>query len=120
MSLFDAQPLSMDEIQARYQRAASRGLDSVTLKDISGRAYRRRAYWIDLGKGPEGRTCKSCYYLQQVQFSKTYYKCGIYAITHGPGTQIATTDPACARYQRDGLPMFSIKDDRDRLPCVQP
>lgn len=33
-------------------------LQGVTLKDRSGRAYRRRPWWIDVGKGPENATCK--------------------------------------------------------------
>jgi hypothetical protein len=112
MSLFDLQPLTVDEIAARLQRVVAHGSTSVTIKDKKGRAYRRRPYWIDLGKGPEGRTCKTCHYLVRTEYAKVYFKCGTWKITGGPGTQIATTDQACARYQREGLPMFSMKDDR--------
>ena len=112
MSLFDLQPLSHDEIMARYLRAVSATRPSVTIKDRKGRVVRRRPYWIDVGKGPDGRTCKTCQYLVRTQYAKVYFKCGTWTITGGPGTQIATTDFCCSRYQRKGLPMFSIKDDR--------
>lgn len=81
----------------------------VTLKDKKGRAIRRRPYWMDVGKAAEGLTCKTCRFLVGVKFSKTYYKCGLWKITHGPGTQIATTDQACRFYGARGLPMFVLK-----------
>lgn len=108
MPLFELTPLTVEQL--RHGRQST----SVTYKDKKGRATRRRPYWVDVGKGPEGRTCKTCHYLVRTKYSKTYFKCGIYTITGGPGTQIATTDQACAQYQRKGLPMFSIKDDKER------
>ena len=104
MSLFALQPLSEDASMARHLRASSTSI-SVTLKDRKGRATRRRPYWIDLGKGPDGRTCKTCHYLVRTQYAKVYFKCGTWKITAGPGTQIATTDPCCSRYQ--------MKEDRE-------
>lgn len=108
MPLFDLTPITIDEHGKPdgWQKAG------ITYKDRKGRAYRRRPYWIDLGKGPEGKTCKTCQYLVRTEYSKVYFKCGTWKITGGPGTQIATTDQACSRYQRKGLPMFSFKDDR--------
>lgn len=114
MSLFDGLPLDPDELRLTLLR---RGVlqQTVTLRDRSGRAYRRRPYWIDHGKGPEGKTCKSCRFLTTVEFSKTYYKCGRQKITHGPGTQIAMRDPACKLYLPDGLDMLTIKSDFEPL-----
>lgn len=143
MTLFDLTPITVDQLRKGRQA-------SVTLKDKKGRAIRRRPYWIDLGKGPEGTTCKTCQYLVRTEYAfarvgicacgcggdapvatetdscngyikgqpkkfilyKVYFKCGTWKITGGPGTQIATTDPACVRYQRKGRAMFSIKEDR--------
>lgn len=84
---------------------------TITLRDKSNRAYRRRPWWVDVGPGPQGATCKRCKWLRKVQFSKTYYKCGFQTITHGPGTQIAMKDPACRFFRLDGLEMFTIKAD---------
>ncbi len=92
MSLFDLQPITVEQLRAGKQ-------SGLTYKDKKGRAYRRRPYWIDLGKGPEGLTCKTCVHLVRTQYAKTYFKCGRWKITGGPGTQIATTDPCCSRYQ---------------------
>lgn len=88
----------------------------LTLKDRKGRAYRRRPWWVDVGKGPDGATCKSCHWLTKVEFSKTYYKCGRQPITHGPGTQIAMRDAACSLYQRKGMAMIAMKPDIEPFP----
>lgn len=106
MSLFDCQLITIDPSTGKPDGWQKSGL---TWKDKKGRAYRRRPYWIDVGKAVEGLTCKTCRWLTQVQFSKSYYKCGLWKITHGPGTQIATTDQACRFYGRRGLVMFTIK-----------
>ena len=106
MSLFDLQPLTIDQLTAKplgWQKAG------VTWKDKMGRAYRRRPYWMDVGKAVDGLTCKTCRWLVRTRYSKTYFKCGLWKITGGPGTQIATTDQACRFYGREGLPMFTIK-----------
>jgi hypothetical protein len=102
MTLFELTPITTEQLRSGKQCG-------ITYKDKKGRAYRRRPYWIDLGKGPEGKTCKTCQYLVRTEYSKVYFKCGTWKITAGPGTQIATTDPCCIRYQRKGLPMFTVK-----------
>jgi len=108
MSLFDGEPDTMVTLTAKpigWQKSG------ITYKDKKGRAYRRRPYWMDVGKAADGLTCKTCRWLVRTEFSKVYFKCGRYPITSGPGTQIATTDHACAKYQREGLPMFTMKAD---------
>jgi len=106
MSLFDGEPDTMVTLTAKPVGWQKSG---ITYKDKKGRAYRRRPYHVDVGVGPLGTTCKTCRWLVKRQFSKTYFKCGLWKITHGPGTQIATTDQACRFYGKNGLPMFTIK-----------
>lgn len=105
MTLFELTPVHPDP-QGKpvgWQKAG------ITWKDKKGRAYRRRPYWMDVGKAVDGLACKTCRFLVRTQFSKTYFKCGLWKITGGPGTQIATTDHACRFYGPKGLPMFTIK-----------
>jgi hypothetical protein len=107
MGLFDGQPLELSpSFTAKpigWQKAG------ITYKDLKGRAYRRRPYWMDVGKAAEGLTCKTCRWLVRYQRAKTYMKCGLWKITGGPGTQIASTDHACRFYGKEGMPMFTIK-----------
>lgn len=96
MSLFDGQPLTKEEVEKNLIRAGARP-NSVTLKDSKGRTRRRRPFWMDVGKGPEGKTCADCG--QRQRRANTWFKCGLAQNTRGPGTDIGARDQACARFQ---------------------
>jgi len=56
------------------------------------------------GSGPEGETCKTCAHRVRLQYhGKIYQKCGKNesAWTHGRGSDIRTTDPACKFWEED-------------------
>ena len=90
MSLFDSKPLTDKDVRKHNKP------DDIMVRDKKNRIIRRRPYWKDYGKGPDGTRCKDCAHIGYVEFSKRYYKCGRVPISHGPGTQIATTDIACS------------------------
>ncbi len=93
MSLFNSEPLTEREVLARKKP------DDIMVRDKKSRIIRRRPYWKDVGRGPEGKRCKDCEFIGYVEFSKRYYKCGRVPISHGAGTQIATTDIACSFFK---------------------
>lgn len=55
------------------------------------------------GSGPAGETCKSCQYFCRIRWSpkKSFRKCGLLEAhwTHGPGTDILASAPACSMWQ---------------------
>jgi hypothetical protein len=66
------------------------------LKTRGGHAARRQAWALDLGLGPEAKTCGDCAYLiRRGSSSRHYFKCTAQVLTHGPGTDIGKKDPAC-------------------------
>ena len=58
------------------------------------------AYASVPGSGPKGETCGSCRHSWAHRPSnKRYWKCGLVSMTHGPGTDIRLSAPACLRWQ---------------------
>lgn len=55
------------------------------------------------GSGPEGKTCRDCQHKQTMgnYGCKQYIKCLLMraAWTHGPGTDIRASSPACRRFE---------------------
>lgn len=102
MSLFDQQPVSLDEIRQRM----ALGQEGGTIRKISatGKLYtvRHKPWWMLLGKGPAGQCCKGCTFLRVVRTGKRYFKCGRQSITSGPGTDIRCQDEACRLFQPKG------------------
>ena len=93
MSLFDLQPLTVEQVRAN--QAMNEG---ATIRKLSGglkpvlRTVRHKPWWMLLGKGPDGKTCGGCIHLKR---KDRYFKCGQQPITFGPGTDIRCKDQAC-------------------------
>lgn len=52
------------------------------------------------GSGPEGETCKTCRHYCVVPYhGKAYRKCALVEWTHGPGTDIKSSSPACLHWE---------------------
>lgn len=51
------------------------------------------------GVGPEGARCRDCVQFQARQFANTYYKCRLFGVTGGPGTDWSGRYPACGRFE---------------------
>lgn len=105
MGLFDGTPLTMEEIQLRYERMMAGGGTGHTIRKFSGglkpvlRTMRHKPWWEMLGKGPDGKTCGECQFLAANRRRSTYFKCGRQSITNGPGTDIRKKDTSCALFQ---------------------
>jgi hypothetical protein len=56
----------------------------------------------DYGPGPEGATCGECVHLVALHYSRTYYKCEAWKLTHGAATDFRKKWPACERYYKLG------------------
>ena len=99
MSLFDLQPLSLDEVRTRLNvqtiRKPSGGLAPVM------RTMRHKPWWMLLGKGPDDSTCRTCQHLigTTTGSGKRFYKCLMQSITNGPGTDIRMKDEACVLFE---------------------
>jgi len=54
------------------------------------------------GTGPAGETCKTCKHICRHRWSKVYLKCGMAKglWTHGPGSDIKASSPACAKWEK--------------------
>ncbi len=68
----------------------------------TGKGSRKTGYAATPGSGPAGKNCKQCehYFITSMQTAKAYRKCGLMraAWTHGPGTDIKASAPACAAF----------------------
>lgn len=53
------------------------------------------------GKGPEGRTCKTCAHIRVNRFGKNYYKCAKRGMSASAATDHRLKWPACAYYQEN-------------------
>lgn len=101
MSLFDLQPLRMEQVRANLATS-----DGATIRKLSGglkpvlRTLRHKPWWMLLGPGPEGQTCGDCAHL--TRRSGKYFKCGRQSITSGPGTDIRKKDEACRLFEVKG------------------
>jgi hypothetical protein len=64
----------------------------------------RGGYACRPGTGPKGETCKTCeHYCRSNYHNVVYRKCALVKWTHGPGTDIKASAPACAKWQpKDG------------------
>lgn len=51
------------------------------------------------GKGPEGKTCRTCAHLIRKGRGKTYIKCALRRNTNGPATDHRARWMACAKYE---------------------
>jgi len=51
------------------------------------------------GAGPIGKRCKECSLFIRHQMSRTYFKCKLRGVTHGPGTDHKANWPACGKFQ---------------------
>lgn len=59
--------------------------------------------WSRFGPGPAGTTCKDCVALRGYQNRsgrRTYYKCGVYGVSSGPGTDWRVKWPACGYFEK--------------------
>lgn len=52
------------------------------------------------GADPMGRSCKWCAHLVPHRMGRTYYKCDLRKMTHGPGSDHRQKWPACGKYER--------------------
>jgi len=58
------------------------------------------AYAAFPGTGPDGETCRSCGFYRRLNYhGKTYRKCRLVESTHGAGTDIKASSPACHRFE---------------------
>lgn len=68
------------------------------------RAKGKQGYAAPPGTGPIAETCKSCkhYVSLRTRAGNTFPKCRLMESiwTHGPGTDIKASSPACSRWER--------------------
>lgn len=100
MSLFDLQPITMDEIRMRQPG------DGQTIRKLSGgmtpklRTIRHKPWYLIVGAGSAGETCRTCAFAVSSGNAGKYKKCGKQHITHGPGTDIRMKDAACRLFEQ--------------------
>ena len=46
-----------------------------------------------------GHVCKECTHLVKLQFSKAYYKCAIWRLSHSTATDIRIKKTACGKFE---------------------
>jgi ribosomal protein L37AE/L43A len=46
-----------------------------------------------------GHECKECSHLRPVRMARTYWKCDLRPLTHGPATDHRVHWPACAKFE---------------------
>lgn len=72
-------------------------------RQLTRRTPRPKGYAKPPGSGPAGETCKSCtsYRVVKTRSRKTFRKCALFeaAWTHGPGTDILASSPACSLWK---------------------
>lgn len=47
----------------------------------------------------ENKTCKNCKHCRAIFMSKTYYKCGLWRLSHSEASDIRLKDKACGKYE---------------------
>lgn len=83
-----------------FELAAGPHLTAKQRKQLRGNPPSRGHAGI-VGNGPKGETCASCAHLDADQPGKRlFYKCDLVRWTHGAGTDIRKSDPACSRWER--------------------
>ncbi len=63
---------------------------------------KKTGYASTPGTGPAGKTCRDCEHYCSVPYhNKTWRKCGLLkkVWTHGPGTDIKASSPACEKFE---------------------
>ena len=59
---------------------------------------------IDLMHSMFGRTaekkCKDCSHFKSIEFSRTYYKCEVYGLSHSEATDWRVNYPACGLFNK--------------------
>lgn len=76
--------------------------------------WKRLAYPMPPGTGPEGETCGSCLHGCRVGHrTKKYWKCALMKWSHSEATDIKKSSPACQRWQPEPE---DTGDDRDSTP----
>jgi hypothetical protein len=73
-----------------------------TLFDNPPGRVKQRGHAAPPGTGPEGKTCRMCRFYRSVRYHDgNYRKCGLmeHAWSHGGGTDIRASDPACRQFQ---------------------
>lgn len=67
-------------------------------------ARKNSGYAAPPGTGPANETCRSCkhYTYNETRTTRTYRKCNLMRTiwTHGPGTDIKASSPACSKWER--------------------
>lgn len=91
------------------------------------RRTRERAALIDAGWHPltklpllvgTGETCGDCAHHRKIHHrTSSYHKCALAGATHGPGTDLRVSWPACQRYQR---PCCDVDDEFGIVTCTNP
>lgn len=67
---------------------------------MKARRPKKHGYASAPGSGPQGETCKSCANYRRVKSgTRAYPKCVLVKWTHGPGTDIKASSPACSRWE---------------------
>lgn len=62
--------------------------------------YRVGAYAATPGTGPKDKTRKDCSHRYRMSGGSRYYnKCDLVKATHGSGTDIKVSSPACTRFK---------------------
>jgi hypothetical protein len=66
---------------------------------LRGRTTKQHGYADRPGTGPQGETCKTCAHIVR---GRRYRKCALRRATwtHGYGTDILASAPACKKWQR--------------------
>lgn len=82
-------------------------LGAFNVARIDPRPRRLRDMHDAYGRDPQ-HTCGQCKHCIAVRFARTYYKCDLTRMTHGPGTDWRLGWEACTK--------FEPKDDQE--PCA--
>jgi hypothetical protein len=75
---------------------------------------RSRGYAAQPGSGPQGETCGSCEHLIRHRTARSFWKCDLVKWTHGPGTDIRRSTPACSRWEKP-----KVHEDLHRIDAAQ-
>lgn len=62
-------------------------------------------YAAEPGRGPAGETCGTCKHFRRMEYRRKYFKCALMqaAWTHGPGSDILKSAPACRLWEKPEL-----------------
>lgn len=81
-----------------------RALTPAERRSLTRKSPRPRGHIRPPGTGPAGETCKTCKHIARVESGarRIFRKCGLAKAiwTHGPGSDIRASDPACERWEK--------------------